>query len=219
MKIKTKSFFLIAAAACLLSGCNNGNSSSEPSVPEPQEKIVNVNTNWEDNGDYVYDMSVSGDGLEITYDKAGAEWAYVKKSLGAVQEDLEGVKKLRMDMKLVDHSAFGPSTVIMKIEFNAPEPAHEAKFKISETMTSYEWDVSDYPMSTALQMLLFVEPTCGTSVGKVVFDKLQFSDAEIRSEAVEVGTPVTYTSNVYASGDTFDVNHYWHDIGDFAYDI
>lgn len=236
---KKMAFALVALSAIVgLAACGNGNSSSSsapassagnsstssstPSSSAVESTDVSIINGWVDNGDSVYTPSVSGTTLTIAYDKAGQTWAALKYSMGKVAAQLAGYKKLVMTFKVTGHTGVGPLTILPKFEYNdaTTHPSHECKFKFSDTEVTYEWDLSNQALTDALQLLVFVEPDCGGTAGSLVFSKLAFSkDAVAATGTTIVGVAPTYTTNTYASGDTFDSLKGLHDGGDYAYTI
>jgi hypothetical protein len=177
---------------------------------------------WQDNGDSVYTPTISGDSLTFAYDKSGASWAAAKFSMGTVATKLSTTMKLVMKAKITDHTGTGPWTVLPKFEFNnsTANPAKECKFKVSDTEVTYEWDLAAVQLTDALQMLLFVEPDCASTTGKLVFTAIYFTSEAMSSSGVTVvGGSVFKTVNEYKSGDTFSAMENFYDGGDYAYAI
>jgi len=212
----------IANSSTTASSTTGTSSTPSTSVPDVETKVSLAVKGWQDNGDSVYTPTVSGSSLTLAYDKAGASWAAVKFSMGTIAPQLGDTVKLVMKAKLTDHTGAGPLTILPKIEFNDPtkSPAVECKFKLSETEVTYEWDLSAAPLSDALQMLMFIEPTAGASAGKVVFSEIYFSNASMSKSGVTVvGGTIVRDVNTYASGDTFNAMANFFDGGDYAYDL
>lgn len=203
-------------------------SSSQPSTSSSSsstvvaKKVSLAVKGWQDNGDSVYTPTIAGDALTLAYDKSGASWAAVKFSMGTIASQLSNTMKLVMKAKLTDHTGTGPLTILPKFEFNDPTvtPPKECKFKLSDTEVTYEWDLSGTPMSDALQMLVFVEPDCGATSGKVVFSEIYFSDEAMSTSGVTVvGGTIFRNVNEYKTGDTFNAMTNFFDGGDYAYQI
>lgn len=181
----------------------------------PKDESFSITKGWSDNLDEAYSVT-STDGLQITFNKAGADWASLKRTMAVDAPSLEGFTKLVMTVKMDNYSNNGPCALIVKIEYNSStNPAKEVKFQISSTEQTYEWDLIGQPLTDALQMLVFVDAGCGLSSGTVNFSKFAFDKGEIASTSVKL--PTTTTTNEYTSGTTFDFNNNWIDGGDFAY--
>jgi hypothetical protein len=215
------------ASSSAPSASSAGTSSSQPgsissSSSVGATKVSLAVKGWQDNGDTVYTPAISGDSLTFTYDKSGASWAAAKFSMGTIATKLSSTMKLVMKAKITDHTGTGPWTVLPKFEFNdsAKNPAKECKFKVGATEVTYEWDLSAVQLTDALQMLLFVEPDCATTSGKLVFSEIYFTNEAMSASGVTVvGGSVFKTVNAYKSGDTFSVMDNFYDGGDYAYAI
>ncbi|MDI9511259.1 MAG: hypothetical protein QM203_04790 [Bacillota bacterium] len=231
MKKNSKIFatlLFISSVFVSLAGCGKRtpSESETPTDPgtEPEPPVVetvSLINGWQDNLDSVYDPVVTDGVLHMNFDKAGATWATAKKGLGAVAADLEGMTTLGLDLRMDGYTEVGPMLFILKIEFNdaANNPAREVKFQASATQTTYEWDVSAFDLTDALQMLMFIDPGSGTTKGDAVFTTFAFAKTHAVENPVIIGTPVEVVKNVYESGDTFDVNKNFYDGGDFSYRI
>lgn len=184
---------------------------------DPKTNAVSVLANWADNLDEVYTVKTENNGLQLAFDKAGSEWGSAKKSLATVAAQLDGLTKLVMTVKMDNYSNNGPSNILVKIEFNDSDanPSKEVRFQISATEQTYEWDLTGVELTDALQMLIFVDPTCGISSGTVKFSKFEFNKGEIASSSIKL--PATNVVNEYTSGTTFDFNKNWIDGGDNSY--
>ncbi|NLN80273.1 MAG: hypothetical protein GX132_02590 [Erysipelotrichia bacterium] len=216
-----KSFLFVPLLALVLVGCDPIVDPTDTTTP-PDTTIedVSILAGWQDTQDSVYDPVVTDGVLHMNFDKAGADWASAKKSLAAVSADLAEMKTLGFELEMKDYEGSGIMAMILKIEFNdiATNPTREVKFKATASKKAYEWDVSEYDLTDALQMLLFIDPGVGTTSGDAVFTVFSFSATSAVTDPIVVA-PVVVTKNVYESGDPFDVNKNFYDGGDFVYDI
>lgn len=226
---------LLAAGLLGLAACNNTPSSSSTQASStttttsssPTSSVVvssdvSIVKGWQDNGDEIYTPTLANDVLSVSYDKKGLTYPAMKLSMGAYATKLSGYKKLVMEIQLKDHTGAGPMSLLPKFEFNdnVAHPAHECKFLLSADKVTYEWDLSDQVLTDALQLLMFVDPTCPNTTGTLVFTKLYFSKDAVKSSGTTiVGVATVPTVNTYASGDTFNVMKNFYDGGDFAYTI
>jgi len=216
------SLLFVGLTSCEPSESSDLSTSSDPSTSssddEPIEE-VSILTGWQDNLDSVYDPVVTEGVLHMNFDKAGATWATAKKGLAAIAPDLDDMATLGFDLVMEDYTNVGPMILLLKIEFNdvANNPAKEVKFQASETRTTYEWDVSAFDLTDALQMLMFIDPGAGATVGDAVFAKFAFSKTHAVESPVIIGVPVDVVKNAYSTGDTFDFNNNFYDGGDLVY--
>ncbi len=191
--------------------------------PQDQETWpINIANFWSGNEDeetYTVRAGEDGTSVVISYEKSG-EWQWVRRSLATEEaEQLANVKTLVLEGKMT--TSTNDPRITLKIEYSGDIAAKEVHFYMSETVATYEWDLTGAQLDKAVRLLIFAEGSRVSAEGSIEISRFQLTNEEINeaNDVTKQTPPVAETKVNQITAESKTANAGWYDNGDGVYTI